>query len=1475
MKQEYDFSRAERGRFRVAASIKLPIAGGEKTWEGPDGKLGRFVAAETCKTLNAYREQPNLVTRDANQEYDTARGGYAHRQLYELVQNGADALIHPGTGQSILIRLTDRFLYCADDGRPIDTEGVTALMFAHMSTKRGTNQIGRFGMGFKSVLRVTDAPEFFSRSGAIRFDRARATEHIRRSVPAAEQVERYPTLPLPEAIDPNREATCDDDLRELMGWATNIIRLPLKGNAFDDLATQINEFPPEFLLFVPHVRYLSMEAGSKSREFTLEHDDDGFKLNAGDGSSRWRLWKTTHTLSAVARADSRTLDDTGDVKIVWAAPLERRTDLRRFWAFFPTQTASLLAGILNAPWKTNEDRQNLLPGPYNDELIDATARMVADALPSLATPIDPARHLDALPRRDDPEDGTHSKRLRQSLMSALHGRAIVPDQDGQWRAIDEVHYAPEELTKEPLDQWRSYEHRPRNWAHHTALPRNRLGKLNSLSSWQMGVQREPVVAWLAALKDGWPAEGSVEASKAAIRVAALLPETARTTPMSLGSIILTQSGDWRIPDPEAIFLPVSEDDHGGHLVHYEIVSDDQAARDLRALGLRQISAAPAFALFAKSLPRREDSADDPWWREFWRRARSTGVEDAASTLRGKEHRLRLYTIAGEWRPVDSVLLPGEIVPADGTRDANVAVDGSFHRAHVDLLRRVGVCVSDQPSERDLSNEPWFEGFRDECRRAYRKRDLPRTPHEYRLEFRATSGTGPLQVLPFLSDEGRSRYVDALLSADSSYQDWQMGHRTRPKVYPDVRFRSPVLKMIAEHGRIRCAGKFVKFRDAIGESPRNPLALRVLLDHRKADRIRHAFTLAEPRFETIGEEDPIPLRDVWPGAPPSWWVYDLVRCQRIVGDDDSERSCVREDSNVLLVGTGSSVDDLRLVANELGADIDERDLLQIARFVPPDEIKRRRAHVREQVTDAAKLLCAVGEIVLRQHLPSSLVNALEARGSNLAGIEVAEAAIATFHTSALYEFRGALADLAPPVRWRGSQPAVDFVQSLGFAPEWAGERKVRRAPFVEVEGPLSLPSLHLYQQRIVDRVTDLLRSGGNGAARRGMISLPTGAGKTRVTVQAIVQAIRDGIYSGDVLWVADRDELCEQAVEAWRQVWSGVGAEATPLRITRLWGGQPAPVATSGLHVVVGTIQTLLARLSANDPAYRFIGEVGLVVFDEAHRSIAPSYTSVMEDIGLTRWQRPHEPFLLGLTATPYRGHDESETDRLVRRYSRRRLDGGAFASDDPVAVVQELQTMSVLAQADHETIDGGNYSLSVAEVAEMEDSMPRPAWLPRGVEERIARDTGRTLGIVDAYERHVHSRNPEWPTLIFATSVEHAQTVAGLLNMRGVKARAVSGGTDRAVRRSVVDEFRSGKLTVLVNYGVFREGFDAPRTRAIVVARPVYSPNLYFQMIGRGLRGPKNGGSDRCLIINVRDNIDNFDRKLAFTDLDWLWASDQ
>ena len=51
-------------------------------------------------------------------------------------------------------------------------------MASHLSRKRD-DEIGRFGLGFKSVLGITDRPEIISRSVAIRFDRAESEELCR------------------------------------------------------------------------------------------------------------------------------------------------------------------------------------------------------------------------------------------------------------------------------------------------------------------------------------------------------------------------------------------------------------------------------------------------------------------------------------------------------------------------------------------------------------------------------------------------------------------------------------------------------------------------------------------------------------------------------------------------------------------------------------------------------------------------------------------------------------------------------------------------------------------------------------------------------------------------------------------------------------------------------------------------------------------------------------------------------------------------------------------------------------------------------------------------------------------------------------------------------------------------------------------------------------------------------------------------
>jgi len=77
---------------------------------------------------------------------------------------------------------------------------------------------------------------------------------------------------------------------------------------------------------------------------------------------------------------------------------------------------------------------------------------------------------------------------------------------------------------------------------------------------------------------------------------------------------------------------------------------------------------------------------------------------------------------------------------------------------------------------------------------------------------------------------------------------------------------------------------------------------------------------------------------------------------------------------------------------------------------------------------------------------------------------------------------------------------------------------------------------------------------------------------------------------------------------------------------------------------------------------------------------------------------------------------------------------------------------------------------------------------------------------------------------------------------------------------------------VLINYGILSTGFDAPNIGAVIITRPTSSMVLYSQMIGRGLRGPKVGGREECLLIDVKDNFIGYgDQQIMYDFFDGYW----
>ncbi|MET9732949.1 DEAD/DEAH box helicase family protein [Streptomyces sp. NPDC006458] len=632
---------------------------------------------------------------------------------------------------------------------------------------------------------------------------------------------------------------------------------------------------------------------------------------------------------------------------------------------------------------------------------------------------------------------------------------------------------------------------------------------------------------------------------------------------------------------------------------------------------------------------------------------------------------------------------------------------------------------------------------------------------------------------------------------------------------------------------------------------------------------------ETRYEAAGES--VPLKEAYPALRQMHGSkvdqYTLQRCKVLEevtrspnGMKPRTLNSSVQGSVILVLEPATALEALVAVDRELHWRMGEsgcRQVLEAQRRQEEDQkVKDALKAVREADDVVDKLLLLLGAEALRDRLPAGLMDGERAEngGAEPEGFRIAQMAFNAHGDGILQVHARDLQNFYPshaPTSFTGASTAVAFVADLRFPDAFAGFRAPSLEPRIDVDGPRHFPRLHDYQERLAANVFTML---DRIVPQRGMLSLPTGAGKTRVTAEAVIRwAKQVGRLEGPILWIAQTEELCEQAVQSWKFVWEKVGAE-TPLAINRLWSSNEAGPVTDRPQLVVATDAKLQQQNCLAADSYAWLRNAALVIVDEAHTAITPRYTEILAHLGLTASRTDRH--LLGLTATPFRNTNQDETRRLINRFGGRRLDDGVFPDGDAYG---ELQRLGMLAQVEHRILQGGTITLKPEEKQRAEQL----SMLSRAAEQRLAGDQDRNARILD----EISGMHDSWPVLVFATSVDHAKYLAAKLRDRNISASAVDSTTSASDRRRRIDDFRAGRTRVLTNYGVLTQGFDAPATRAVVVARPVYSPNVYQQMIGRGLRGPLNGGKETCLILNVEDNIQNFDTALAFTQFEHLWSS--
>ena len=358
--------------------------------------------------------------------------------------------------------------------------------------------------------------------------------------------------------------------------------------------------------------------------------------------------------------------------------------------------------------------------------------------------------------------------------------------------------------------------------------------------------------------------------------------------------------------------------------------------------------------------------------------------------------------------------------------------------------------------------------------------------------------------------------------------------------------------------------------------------------------------------------------------------------------------------------------------------------------------------------------------------------------------------------------------------------------------------------------------------------------------RVMLHMPTGSGKTR-TAMSVISTMLNQNEPKLVVWLAHSEELCEQAVEEFKKAWGSLGNR--PVDVHRWWGPHPTGAVVRDGLVIAGLQKVYQSARNSLSDIGTIAGRVDLVVMDEAHQAVAPTYKLILDV--LTESGRPSP--LLGLTATPGRTWNDIEEDqRLADFFYRKKVSLEIEGYDNPIRF---LVDEGYLAETEYVQLeyDGGG-ELSPQEMTELRDALD----IPQRIINALAADEQRNLLILARTEEMVRRHNR---IIVFAATKDHAVVLATVLRARGHWAYAVTGETPASDRSRIISTYRaaSDEPRVIVNFGVLTTGFDAPQTSAAVIARPTKSLVLFSQMVGRSTRGPKAGGNKRAEVATVVD----------------------